>query len=104
MSADIDIDPDAVIRVAASMQDTSANSRKQFMLDDAQAAGEAHPRWLASAAGSQCVTAWRDRLHTEADEVEAAAEALKASANNYVTTDGVTAAALSGDAQWLQGA
>ena len=35
------------------------------------------------------------------DEAESA---LKASANNYVTTDGTTAVTLSGDAQWLRGA
>ncbi|MGW4380703.1 hypothetical protein [Kitasatospora sp. NPDC004531] len=104
MRADIDIDPGSVRRAAASMLEAGADSRRGFMLDDAETAGSAHRGWQAAGANSQCVTAWRDRLHKEADEVEAAAEALRASANNYVATDGRTAEALSGDAQWLRGA
>ncbi|WP_123819946.1 hypothetical protein [Kitasatospora cineracea] len=104
MPADIDIDPQAVSRIAMFMQDSIAGNRRGFMLDEAEAAGGAHPGWLASDANSRCIDSWRGRLHDEADEVEAAAEALHTSANNYVSTDGATAAALADDAQWLRGA
>ncbi|MEV7119071.1 hypothetical protein [Kitasatospora griseola] len=102
--ADIAIDPDGVHRAAVLMRESASDSRRGFLLDDARTAGGAHRGWQAANASTRCVAAWRDRLHREADEVEAAADALRASANAYVNTDGVTAVALSDDAQWLRGA
>ncbi|MFJ4189972.1 hypothetical protein [Kitasatospora sp. NPDC089509] len=97
------IDAASVIRAASDAHVATENSRQGMLLKDASAAGAGHPGWKASAASSACVTAWRERLHREADEVEAAAKALASSANSYVTTDRTVAGSLTEDATWLKG-
>ncbi|GAA1403593.1 hypothetical protein GCM10009639_48630 [Kitasatospora putterlickiae] len=97
------IDTASVIKIASDVHATSESSRQGMLLKDASEAGAGHPGWKASVASTACVKAWQDRLRKEADEVEAAAKALAASANNYVSTDGAVAGSLAEDATWLKG-
>lgn len=104
MGFDTRIDAAAVAKAASGVRTTSENSRQGMLLKDAEAAGAGHPGWKASTASSACVKAWQERLHQEANDVEAAAKALAASANSYVTTDRAVADSLTEDATWLRGA
>ncbi|MFJ9695550.1 hypothetical protein [Kitasatospora sp. NPDC101183] len=98
------IDAATVTKAASEVQATSENGRRNTLMEDATAAGAGHPGWKASTAAAACVRAWQVRLRREADEIEAAARALAASAHSYVTTDRALADALTGDAARLRGA
>lgn len=98
------VEPVAVRGVAVKFSEDKAGAAHREQMEDAAAAGRAHPGFASSAASDACVEAWQSRLHALGKETDTAADGLTRAMDDFVSTDGDVAGGLRRQATWLEGA
>ncbi|WP_410636259.1 hypothetical protein [Amycolatopsis sp. cmx-4-83] len=97
-----DIDPTAAAAIRFQ-RDHPAGSTKA-KLEDALAAGAAHPGWAVSPMNATCVYSWEVRLRQLGRVAEEAADGVTKSMDIYLTADTTAADELRRSAKWLEDA
>ncbi|WP_171161716.1 hypothetical protein [Streptomyces sp. I05A-00742] len=86
-SPDLGVQAHGPTSVAAEFQAASSDGRELAKLDDPGRASAAHDAWAVSAASTECIASWRNRLHELGRSARTAASAVTKSMDAYTGTD-----------------
>jgi hypothetical protein len=100
----ITVEPPSPTKVARQFHTASEAGRNRTTLDDPMTAGHAHRGWAVAGPNTDCITAWRERLHELGDAARTAACGITSAMDDYIGADESAGARLNRDARWLEDA